>query len=57
MPNPHTFTGDPYIGKVKDITVKAKVDDADMEQAINNRNFLITDFIMNLYGPIVKSIV
>ena len=23
-----------YIGKVKDITVKAKVDDADMEQAI-----------------------
>ena len=24
-----------YIGKVKDITVKAKVDDADMEQAIN----------------------
>ena len=26
-----------YIGKVKDITVKAKVDDADMEQAINNR--------------------
>ena len=41
MPNPHTFTGDPYIGKVKDITVKAKVDDADMEQAINNRKKLI----------------
>ena len=32
-----------YIGKVKDITVKAKVDDADMEQAINNRNKLIGD--------------
>ena len=30
-----------YIGKVKDITVKAKVDDADMEQAINNRKKLI----------------
>ena len=29
-----------YIGKVKDITVKAKVDDADMEQAINNRKKL-----------------
>ena len=32
-----------YIGKVKDITVKAKVDDADMEQAINNRKKLIED--------------
>lgn len=32
-----------YIGKVKDITVKAKVDDADMEQAINNRKRLIED--------------
>ena len=32
-----------YIGKVKDITVKAKVDDADMEQAINNRKKLIDD--------------
>ena len=32
-----------YIGKVKDITVKAKVDDADMEQAINNRKKLIGD--------------
>lgn len=30
-----------YIGKVKNITVKAKVDDADMEQAINNRKKLI----------------
>ena len=30
-----------YIGKVKDITVKAKIDDADMEQAINNRKKLI----------------
>ena len=30
-----------YIGKVKDITVKTKVDDADMEQAINNRKKLI----------------
>ena len=27
-----------YIGKVKDITVKAKIDDADMEQAINIEN-------------------
>ena len=32
-----------YIGKVKDITVKAKVDDADMKQAINNRKKLIED--------------
>ena len=32
-----------YIAKVKDITVKAKVDDADMEQAINNRKKLIED--------------
>ena len=30
-----------YIGKVKDIAVKAKVDDADMEQAINNRKKLV----------------
>lgn len=30
-----------YIAKVKNITVKAKVDDADMEQAINNRKKLI----------------
>ena len=30
-----------YIGNVKDITVKAKIDDADMEQAINNRKKLI----------------
>ena len=30
-----------YIGKVKDITVKAKADDADMEQAINNKKKLI----------------
>ena len=30
-----------YIAKVKNITVKAKVDDADMEQAIDNRKKLI----------------
>ena len=39
----HTKAIEAYIGKVKDITVKAKVDDADMEQAINNRNKLIGD--------------
>ena len=32
-----------YITKVKNITVKAKVDDADMKQAINNRKKLIED--------------
>ena len=32
-----------YIGKVKTITVKAKVDDTDMEQAINNGKKLIGD--------------
>ena len=32
---------DSFIAKVKDIKFKAKVDDADMEQAINNRKKLI----------------
>ena len=32
-----------YIAKVKNITVKAKVDDADMKQAINNRKKFIED--------------
>ena len=32
-----------YIAKVKNITVKAKVDDADMKQAISNRKKLIED--------------
>ena len=32
---------DSFIAKVRDIKFKAKVDDADMEQAINNRKKLI----------------
>lgn len=32
-----------YIAKVKNITVKAKIDNADMEQAFNNRKKLIED--------------
>ena len=34
---------DSFIAKVRDIKFKAKVDDADMEQAINNRKKLIED--------------
>lgn len=34
---------DIFIAKVRDIKFKAKVDDADMEQAINNRKKLIED--------------
>lgn len=34
---------DSFIDKVRDIKFKAKVDDADMEQAINNRKKLIED--------------
>ena len=34
---------DSFIAKVRDIEFKAKVDDADMEQVINNRNKLIED--------------
>ena len=34
---------DSFIAKVSDIKFKAKVDDADMEQAINNRKKLIED--------------
>ena len=34
---------DSFIAKVRDIKFKAKIDDADMEQAINNRKKLIED--------------